>query len=96
MLSSRIVAALFGAGVLFAAGLSTAPAAATPVMAGAAVAASGDSGLVRQVWHRGRPHDWADPNPHYRRPVHRPRCHFVDRRVWDGYYWVIRRVRVCR
>jgi hypothetical protein len=96
MLSTRFAAALFGAGALLATGLSLAPAAAAPVAAGTAAAASAEAGLVQQAWHRGRPHDWADPRPYYRRPVYRPRCYFVDRRVWNGYRWVIRSVRVCR
>ena len=43
------------------------------------------------------------PAPHYRghrgyygRPVYRPRCFFTNRRVWTGYGWVVRPVRVCR
>ncbi len=96
MLPSRIAAALFGAGALLVTGLSLAPAMAAPVGAGSAPAASAEAGLMQQAWHRGRPHYWHDPRPYYGRPVYRPRCYFVDRRVWNGYRWVIRPVRVCR
>lgn len=96
MLSNRLAAALVGAGALLATGLSLAPAAAAPVAAGTPSTAGAEAGLVQQVWHRGRPHDWAAPPPYYGRPVYRPRCYFVDRRVWNGWRWVIRPVRVCR
>jgi hypothetical protein len=52
--------------------------------------------MVQQAWHYGRPHYWGGPRPYYGRPVYRPRCYFVDRRVWNGWRWVIRPVRVCR
>ncbi len=96
MLSNRIAAALFGAGALLFTGLATAPSSAAPVAAGNAPAANVDAGMVQQAWHYGRPHYWGGPRPYYGRPVYRPRCYFVDRRVWNGWRWVIRPVRVCR
>lgn len=95
MLSNRIAAALFGAGALLFTGIAIAPASAAPIAAGNAPAASAEAGLVQQAWHYGRPHYRGGPR-YYGRPVYRPRCFFVDRRVWNGWRWVIRPVRVCR
>ena len=80
MLSNRIAAALFGAGALLFTSLAVAPANAAPIAAGSVPATTGQ---IEQVQYYGR-------------PVYRPRCYFVDRRVWNGYRWVIRPVRVCR
>ena len=96
MLSNRFAAALFGAGALLFTGLAVAPANAAPIAAGSTPAAGVDAGMVQQAWHYGRPHYWGGPGPYYGRPVYRPRCYFVDRRVWNGWRWVIRPVRVCR
>jgi len=97
MLSSRLAATLFGAGALIATALVAAPANAAPIGAGSAPAASTDAGgMVQQAWHRGRPHEWGGPRRFYGRPAYRPRCFVSDRRVWNGYRWVIRPVRVCR
>lgn len=98
MLSPRIIAAAFGAATLIGAALSVAPAGAAPITAGtvhATQAAQADSGLVQQAWHRGRPH-YRGHGRYYGRPVYRPRCFFTNRRVWTGYGWVVRPVRVCR
>ena len=62
-----------------------------------------DVSAQRRYW-RGRhygyryygPRRYYGPPRYYGRPVYRPRCYFVDRRVWNGYRWVIRPVRVCR
>ncbi|CAN7557488.1 hypothetical protein [Bosea sp. LjRoot237] len=93
MLSNRIAAALFGAGALLFTGLSVAPASAAPIAAGAPAASTG-GGLVEQAQYYGRP--YYSPRRYYGRPVYRPRCYVVDRRVWNGWRWVIRPVRVCR
>ncbi|MCV9939666.1 hypothetical protein OIU35_25215 [Boseaceae bacterium BT-24-1] len=93
MLSNRFAAALFGAGALLFTGLSVAPANAAPFAAGAPATSTG-AGLVEQVQYYGRPH--YGPRRYYGRPVYRPRCYVVDRRVWNGWRWVIRPVRVCR
>lgn len=96
MLSSRIAAALFGAGALLSTALVAAPAHAAPIGVGSAPAVSAEAGgLVQPAWHRGRPHYWGGRR-HYRRPIYRPRCFFSDRRVWNGYRWVVRPVRICR
>lgn len=96
MLSSRIAAALFGAGALLSTALIAAPATAAPIGAGSAPAATTSAdGMVQQAWHYGRPH--YRPRPHFHgRPVVRPRCFYTDRRVWNGHRWVMRSVRVCR
>lgn len=92
----RFVAAVFGAAMLAGAGITAVPAHATPVAAGTAQTAQADnSGLVQTAWHRGRPHYYGHRR-YYGRPIHRPRCFWTSRRVWTGYGWVVRRVRVCR
>jgi hypothetical protein len=94
MLSNRIAAAVFGAVTLAASAFAIAPATAAPVSAGATQAApAGD--LVQEAQYYG-PRRHYGPRRYYGRPVYRPRCFFVDRRVWNGYRWVIRPVRVCR
>jgi hypothetical protein len=95
MLSSRVIATAFAGALLMGAGLASAPAGAAPVAAGTAQAAQADKGLVQEAWHRGRPH-YRGPGRFYGRPVYRPRCVITVRRVWTGYGWVNRRVRVCR
>lgn len=89
MLTTRIIAAAFGAATLLGAAMSTAPASAAPISAGTALASGAETGLVQQAWHRGRPH--YGPRRHYR-----PRCWTESRRIWNGYRWVRRAVRVCR
>jgi hypothetical protein len=89
MLTTRIIAAAFGAATLLGAAMSTAPASAAPISAGTAYGAGAETGLVQQAWHRGRPH-------YGPRRYHRPRCWTESRRVWNGYRWVRRAVRVCR
>lgn len=97
MLSSRLVAAGFGALSLTATAFAVAPASAAPVSAGQIQATQAGTDLVQQAWHYGRPHYYGPrPYPYYGRPVYRPRCFVTDRRVWNGYRWVIRPVRVCR
>jgi hypothetical protein len=95
MPSSRIIAVAFGAATLIGAALSVAPAGAAPVSAGNVQTSQADGGLVQQAWHYGRPHYRAHRG-FYGRPVYRPRCFFTNRRVWTGYGWVVRPVRVCR
>ncbi len=95
MLSSRLVTTAFAGALLIGAGLAPAPAAAAPVAAGTAQATQAEHGLVQQAWHRGRPH-YRGHGRYYGRPVYRPRCFVTNRRVWTGYGWVIRPVRVCR
>lgn len=90
MLTTRIIAAAFGAATLLGAAMSSAPASAAPISAGTAYGAGAETGLVQQAWHRGRPHYG------YGRPVYRQRCWTESRRVWNGYRWIRRPVRVCR
>jgi hypothetical protein len=89
MLTTRIIAAAFGAATLLGAAMSTAPASAAPISAGTALASGAETGLVQQAWHRGRPH-YGPGRPYVRR------CWTESRRVWNGYRWVRRAVRVCR
>jgi hypothetical protein len=79
-------AMVLGGGAL----MATSPAAA-PVAAAAGRSAEAVPGLVTLAQYYG-------PRRHYRpRPsYHRPRCFWSDRRVWDGWRWVVRPVRVCR
>ncbi|CAN7640934.1 hypothetical protein LJR009_005773 [Bosea sp. LjRoot9] len=100
MPSSRIVAALFGALGLIVAAFTVAPAMAAPVSAGTAqtmpsqtLPSQGD--LIQQAQYYG-PRRHYGPRRFYGRPVYRPRCFFANRRVWTGYGWVVRPVRVCR
>ena len=95
MLSSRIAAAAFGALTLAASAFVTAPASAAPVSTGTVQTAPAQDDLVQQAWHRGRPH-YRGHGRYYGRPVYRPRCFVTQRRVWTGYGWVVRPVRVCR
>jgi hypothetical protein len=95
MLISRIAAATFGAFTLAASAFAVAPASAAPVSAAPFQAAPAEGDLVQQAWHRGRPH-YRGHGRYYGRPVHRPRCFVSHRRVWTGYGWVVRPVRVCR
>ncbi|WP_181832725.1 hypothetical protein [Bosea caraganae] len=99
MLSSRPVAALFGALSLGLAAFTVAPASAAPVSAGPLQATQAQAGgdLLQQAQYYGpRRHYGYRPHYGYGRPVYRPRCFVTDRRVWNGYRWVIRPVRVCR
>ncbi len=89
MLTTRIIAAAFGAATLLGAAMSSAPASATPVSAGTTLASGAETGLVQQAYHRGRPH-YGPGRPHVRR------CWTESRRVWVGHRWVRRAVRVCR
>lgn len=95
------LATLAGALCLAGATLAVAPAQAAPIgTAAMPLQAQASDGLVEQAQYYGpgpRRHYRRGPPPrHYGRPVYRPRCYFVDRRVWNGYRWVIRPVRVCR
>lgn len=89
MLTTRIIAAAFGAATLLGAAMSSAPASAAPISAGTTFGAGAETGLIQQAWHRGRPH-YGPGRPHVRR------CWTESRRVWNGYRWVRRSVRVCR
>lgn len=92
------LAALAGALCLAGATLAIAPAQAAPAGNGVApLQAQASDGLVEQAqYYYGPRRHYRRPPPYYGRPVYRPRCYFVDRRVWNGYRWVIRPVRVCR
>ncbi len=94
MLSSRLAAAAFGAIALTVGAFTVAPAMAAPVSAGPVQAApAGD--LVQQAQYYG-PRRYYRPHRYYGRPVYRQRCFVTNRRVWTGYGWVVRPVRVCR
>jgi hypothetical protein len=44
------------------------------------------------------PYGYYGPGPYYSYgpgPYYGPGCYFRRQRVWDGYGWVVRRVRVC-
>lgn len=97
MPSSRLVAALFGALTLMFAAFTVAPASAAPISAGPIQATQAQAGgdLVQQAQYYG-PRRYYGPPRYYGRPVYRPRCFYSNRRVWNGYRWVVRSVRVCR
>lgn len=78
-------AMVLGGGAL----MATSPAAA-PVAAAGQSAQAGQ-GLVALAQYHG-------PRRSYRArsSYHRPRCFWSDRRIWDGWRWVVRPVRVCR
>jgi hypothetical protein len=95
MLSSRIAAAAFGALAVTIGAFSAAPASAAPISTGVVqTAPAGD--LVQQAQYYGPRRHYRPYRHHYRRPIHRPRCFMTNRRVWTGYGWVVRPVRVCR
>ncbi|KPF66764.1 hypothetical protein IP69_14515 [Bosea sp. AAP35] len=100
MLSSRILAAAFGAVALAASAFAVAPATAAPVSAGTVQTVASEGGLVQQAQYYGPrrygPRRYYGPPRYYGRPVYRPRCFVTQRRVWTGYGWVVRPVRVCR
>lgn len=77
-------AMVLGGGAL----MATSPAAA-PVAAGRSAAAG--QGLVTLAQYYG-PRRYYRARPSYRRP----HCFWSDRRVWNGWRWVMRPVRVCR
>uniref|UniRef100_A0A9E7ZM07 Uncharacterized protein n=1 Tax=Bosea sp. NBC_00436 TaxID=2969620 RepID=A0A9E7ZM07_9HYPH len=87
MLTTRIIAAAFGAATLLGAAMSSAPASAAPISAGTTFGA--ETGLIQQAQYYGRPR-YAPGRPHVRR------CWTESRRVWVGHRWVRRAVRVCR
>jgi hypothetical protein len=96
MLSSRFVAALFGALTLMFAAFTVAPATAAPIGSGPVQATqAGAADLVQQAQYYG-PRRYHGPRRYYGRPVYRPRCFYSNRRVWNGFRWVVRPVRVCR
>ena len=80
------------AGVVGGAALTTAPAIAARAAAALAqpvqAAPAGDL-LQEAQYYRG-------PRRYYGRPYYRPRCFWSNRRVWNGWRWVVRPVRVCR
>ncbi|CAH1654465.1 Phenylalanyl-tRNA synthetase alpha chain, mitochondrial [Hyphomicrobiales bacterium] len=89
MLTTRVIAAAFGAAALLGAAMSAAPASAAPISAGTALGSTAQTGLVQQVWHRGHPHHgWGRP------PARR--CWTETRRFWNGHRWVVRQHRICR
>ncbi len=64
--------------------LMACPTSAAPAAAGQAIQAG--QGLVAQTQHyRSGP-----------RAFYRPRCFWSDHRIWNGWRWVVRPVRVCR
>lgn len=80
------------AGALGGFALTAAPAPAGPISTPAGQTAQAGEGLIEQAqYHRG-PRRHYGPRPSY----HRPRCFWSERRVWDGWRWVVRPVRVCR
>jgi hypothetical protein len=105
MMLSRISAAVFGAVALTVSAFAVAPAQAAPVAA-APMQAMPAGDLVEQAQYYGprpyyRPRPQYRPNyrpyrPYARPPVYRPACYMQQRRVWNGYNWVMRPVRVCR
>lgn len=95
MLSSRIVAAAFGALTLAASAFIAAPASAAPVSTGTVQTTQAQGDLVEQAQYYGPRRHYGRPR-YYGRPVYRPRCFVTQRRVWTGYGWVVRPVRVCR
>ncbi len=95
MTATRFLSALFGASTLMVAAVSVAPAMAAPVGASPIQTTQAAGDLVEQAQYYG-PRRYHGPRRYYGRPVYRPRCFFTDRRVWNGYRWVIRPVRVCR
>jgi hypothetical protein len=111
MIRRRIVAAFAGFMSLVALSLGASPVSAAPVSSGSAPtsqqAAEAGRELVsnaqyyRRRGYYGRSY-YRRPvyyrRPIYRRPIYvRPyyRCRVVYRRVWTGYGWVTRAVRVC-
>lgn len=97
MTATRFVSALFGALTLMFAAFSVAPASAAPISASPiqATQAQAATDLVQQAQYYG-PRRYYGPRGYYGRPVYRPRCFYSNRRVWNGYRWVVRSVRVCR
>jgi hypothetical protein len=95
MLSSRIAAVTFGALTLAISAFVAAPASAAPVATGTMQTAQPEGDLVQQAQYYG-PRRYHGPRRYYGRPVYRPRCFYSNRRVWTGYGWVVRPVRVCR
>lgn len=90
---TRHIAAAFGALTLAASAFATVPASAAPVAAPVAAAPlqaapAGDLLQQAQYYH--------GPRRYYGRPHYRPRCFWSNRRVWNGWRWVVRPVRVCR
>lgn len=83
-------AMVLGGGAL----MATSPAAA-PVATASGQSAQAGQGLVALAQYYG-PH--YGPRRYYRaRPSYRrPHCFWSDRRVWNGWRWVMRPVRVCR
>lgn len=96
MLQSRIAAATFGALALAASAFAAAPATAAPISAGILQTAPAEGGLVQDAQYYGPRRYYGGPRRYYGRPVYRPRCFVSHRRVWTGYGWVVRPVRVCR
>lgn len=70
--------------------LTAAPAG--PVTAQAGQTAQAGENLVEQAQYYRGPRRHYGPRPSY----HRPRCFWSERRIWDGWRWVVRPVRVCR
>jgi len=64
--------------------LTASPVAAAPVAAAAGQSAQAGQSLVEQAQYYGL------------RRYRRPRCFWSDRRVWNGWRWVVRPVRICR
>lgn len=79
-------AAALGGGALMATSASAAPVA-TP----AGQTAQAGQGLIEQAQYYYGPRRYYRPRPYYR-----PRCWTEGRRVWNGWRWVVRPVRVCR
>lgn len=95
-MTNRFKAGIFGALALLGTGFAALPASAAPVSAAPVAAASAAGDLLQQVQYYGPRRGYHGPRRHYGRPVYRPRCFWSDRRVWNGYRWVVRPVRICR
>jgi hypothetical protein len=65
---------------------------------GGAVAAGVLGGLALGAIASGAyayPRYYGGPGPYYGAAYYGPPCHWRRQRIWDGYGWIVRRVRVC-
>lgn len=72
--------------------LTAAPAPAGPLSPSTGRTAQTGDDLIEQAQYSRTPRRHYGPRPSY----HRPRCSWSQRRVWDGWRWAVRPVRVCR
>lgn len=90
MLRAAILAAA-AAMALGGGALMTTSAAAAPVVAAADRSARAERGLIALAQHY-RPRRYYRARISYPRPL----CFWSDRRVWNGWRWVVRPMRICR